>query len=365
MTGSSPWSRRSAELTAPVGTFAVRVAKDGTDVVVARGRVAVNGLNEAVRAGQQLAANADKQTAAPRISHLLGWTRDLMAAAESPLVPASQYAGGALVAIDPNGQEAKLTLRKYHIDVHIEDGFARTTIDQTYFNHDRRAAGRHVLLPAAAGRLAVAAGDVRRWQADGRRHGRARLRPAGLRDDRLPASATRPCWNGWTAAPSRCASSRWKPGRRNASSSATRSGCRRCTARRSIASPPATAWQTVARLVVPCPHQGRRRPGLEQPLAPADGDARTAATWCSKRPAKNAQLDRDVVADPDAIRHAAGGVGAVSPHSSRTAQLPDAALPARLCRSAMCNPQSAIATGSSCSSPPATAIRCWRGRRSR
>src|SRR5262249_17385458 len=31
--------------------------------------------------------------------------------------------------------EANLSLRKYHVDVHIEDGFARTTIDQTYFNH--------------------------------------------------------------------------------------------------------------------------------------------------------------------------------------------------------------------------------------
>ena len=59
-----------------------------------------------------------------------------MAAAESPLVPASKHAGGALIAVDPDGQEAKLSLRKYHIDVHIEDGFARTTIDQTYFNHN-------------------------------------------------------------------------------------------------------------------------------------------------------------------------------------------------------------------------------------
>ena len=57
-----------------------------------------------------------------------------MIAAESPLVPGSQYAGGTLIARDPNGQEAKLSLRKFHIDVHIEDGFARTTIDQTYFN---------------------------------------------------------------------------------------------------------------------------------------------------------------------------------------------------------------------------------------
>jgi hypothetical protein len=59
-------------------------------------------------------------------------------AAEAPLVPASQHAGGALVVVDPDGQEAPLSLRKYHIDVHLEDGFARTTIDQTYFNHELR-----------------------------------------------------------------------------------------------------------------------------------------------------------------------------------------------------------------------------------
>jgi len=58
-----------------------------------------------------------------------------MAAATGPLVAKSEYSGGALVTIDPNGQSSKLSLRNYHIDVHIEDGFARTTIDQTYFNH--------------------------------------------------------------------------------------------------------------------------------------------------------------------------------------------------------------------------------------
>ena len=41
------------------------------------------------------------------------------------------------MAVDPRGQETKLSLRKYNIDVHIEDGFARTTIDQTYFNHQQ------------------------------------------------------------------------------------------------------------------------------------------------------------------------------------------------------------------------------------
>src|SRR5207248_5356798 len=64
----------------------------------------------------------------------LDWTHDLMAA-DAGLVPASSYDGGALIAVDANGQEAKLSLRTYTVDVHLEDGFARTTIDQTYFNH--------------------------------------------------------------------------------------------------------------------------------------------------------------------------------------------------------------------------------------
>src|SRR6185312_14114937 len=69
------------------------------------------------------------------LSYLLDWTRDLVVAASPMLVPANDYNGGALVAVDALGRAAPLSLRKYHIDVHIEDGFARTTIDQTYFNH--------------------------------------------------------------------------------------------------------------------------------------------------------------------------------------------------------------------------------------
>lgn len=121
---------------AALGTrFDVRAEPAGTGVLVAQGQVRVSGLDTIIGAGQQLAPAADTPLAAPRLSHALDWTKELMLAAESPLVPASQYAGGALVAIDPDGQEAKLGLRKYHVDVHIEDGFARTTIDQTYFNH--------------------------------------------------------------------------------------------------------------------------------------------------------------------------------------------------------------------------------------
>jgi hypothetical protein len=125
-----------AEVSGRGATFAVRTATTGVGVVVARGEVRVSGLDRPLRAGQQLPPGADRPATAPRVTQALDWTRDLMTAAEAPLVPGSAYAGGALVAIDPNGQEAKLALRTYHVDVHVEDGFARTTIDQTYFNNE-------------------------------------------------------------------------------------------------------------------------------------------------------------------------------------------------------------------------------------
>jgi len=130
------------DVTALGTRFAVRVDESGTGVVVTQGKVLLSDLEAPLLAGQRLRPSPTGQSdgspsisPAPRASFLLDWTKDLIAAAESPLVPASKHAGGALVAVDPNGQEAHLTLRKYHVDVHIEDGFARTTIDQTYFNH--------------------------------------------------------------------------------------------------------------------------------------------------------------------------------------------------------------------------------------
>jgi Tfp pilus assembly protein PilF len=128
------------ELTCDGGAFAAGIVPDRdrkarTDVIVARGRVKVSGVDATLHAGQKLPFDGNTVLPARRASAAVNWTRDLMAAAESPLVPDSQYSGGALIAVDPDGQEAKLSLRKYHIDVHVEDGFARTTIDQTYFNH--------------------------------------------------------------------------------------------------------------------------------------------------------------------------------------------------------------------------------------
>jgi hypothetical protein len=150
------------EVTALGTKFAVRAAAAGTEVAVTQGKVEVSGVEGVVAAGEQLAPGSDKPALAPRASHLLDWTRELMCAAEAPLVPPSKFAGGALVANDSPG--ASLSLRKYHIDVHIEDGFARTTIDQTYFNHEtRRLEGTfHFPLPADASlsRLAMYVGDT-------------------------------------------------------------------------------------------------------------------------------------------------------------------------------------------------------------
>ncbi len=124
--------------------FGVRAEPDAghARVLVTQGKVAVDGVDRAVPAGAQLRARlggADPRSEhvepAPRASHLLSWTRDLIAASRTPLVPASRFAGGALVALDPHGSEIRLELQRHDVDVHIEDGVARTTIDQTYWNH--------------------------------------------------------------------------------------------------------------------------------------------------------------------------------------------------------------------------------------
>lgn len=113
--------------------FRVKAKRKGVDVLVTQGKVKVDDVM--VLAGQQLGVENQVAPAA-RATHLLRWTRDLIVAGASPLVPSSKHAGGALICVDPWGQQTRLTLRRYHVDVHIEDGFARTTIDQTYFNHE-------------------------------------------------------------------------------------------------------------------------------------------------------------------------------------------------------------------------------------
>ncbi len=125
------------KLSAKDTKFAVEVREQELSLLVTKGEVRFD--DTSVVAGQTVKAHLEKldePAPAKRASHELGWTRDLMIAADTPLVPAGKHDGGALVAVDPYGQEAKVSLVKYHIDVHIEDGFARTTVDQTYFNHE-------------------------------------------------------------------------------------------------------------------------------------------------------------------------------------------------------------------------------------
>jgi len=113
----------------------VQVAPEATGVIVTQGKVRVSGFGGLLHAGQHLIGEDGRVADLPRATHVLDWARDLMAAAEPPLVPPSKYAGGALVAKDAAGGKVDLSLRTFHVDVHVEDGFARTTIDQTYFNH--------------------------------------------------------------------------------------------------------------------------------------------------------------------------------------------------------------------------------------
>ena len=146
--------------------FAVKASPEKkTEVLVTQGEVAASGIETSLPSGLELVDSTrlhlavagkeiedepgfDSRTLnltevadglvvqqAPRASEALSWTRDLMAARIVPLIPPSKHRGGSLIVVDTEGQEMRLSLRKFHIDVHIEDGFARTTIDQTYFNH--------------------------------------------------------------------------------------------------------------------------------------------------------------------------------------------------------------------------------------
>lgn len=127
------------EVTALGTKFVVKAQGQATNVVVTQGKVAVSGFDQIIPAGQELVADqtgahSTELRPAKRSAYVVEWVKDLMAAG-SVIVPPSEHSGGTITVVDPQGQEMKLSLRKFHVDVHIEDGFARTTIDQTYFNH--------------------------------------------------------------------------------------------------------------------------------------------------------------------------------------------------------------------------------------
>ena len=89
------------QITALGTKFNVRVTGHGTRVVVTQGKVQVSGMRLPLWAGQQLDPRPQGQpedvppvSAAPRASHVVDWTRELMASVHSPLVPESKHTGG-------------------------------------------------------------------------------------------------------------------------------------------------------------------------------------------------------------------------------------------------------------------------------
>ena len=111
--------------------LAIRV-DDAPSVLVLRGSATELANAFVLKAGE--VRENGRTAVATRTARDLEWTVPLED--DALLVPASRFGGGALVAKDPQGNDAKIVLRRYHVDVHIEDGFARTTIDQTYFNEE-------------------------------------------------------------------------------------------------------------------------------------------------------------------------------------------------------------------------------------
>ena len=121
--------------------LAVEAQAGGLLVAVAQGRVSLEGEKGALdlapgEAGELLPGKAPETVPARRVSHVVSWLREVYGRDAAPVLVKEKRPGfGDLVAIDPEGPEARLSVRRLHVDVHVEDGVARTTIDTTYFNH--------------------------------------------------------------------------------------------------------------------------------------------------------------------------------------------------------------------------------------
>ncbi|MFO0615660.1 MAG: VIT domain-containing protein [Polyangiaceae bacterium] len=131
---------RAGTVTATSTKFWVRASDDAAEVAVARGRASlasVGGDRSDLGAGQEAvmrASGAVTAVVAPRISHLFGFARATNADAVAT-TDAAPSRKGTLTGRDLTWRrEAPLDLRRFDVDVVVEDGFARTTVDQTFFN---------------------------------------------------------------------------------------------------------------------------------------------------------------------------------------------------------------------------------------
>lgn len=119
--------------------FLLRQAEGGGEVFagVLRGEVRLRGGSgeQTLKAGESgvLAPGAaPTRRAAPRLSHEVEWARDAMSDPSEELAAVRR---GNLLARFPGWPgEFPLDVRVMDVDVVVEDGVARTTIDQTFFN---------------------------------------------------------------------------------------------------------------------------------------------------------------------------------------------------------------------------------------
>ena len=114
-------------------------SQSATQAAVAQGQVILKSSTGEIELGvgqQGTLTQSEEPTRSParRLSHLVNWAKDALKQEELLVKQVDKENG--LIAIDPYGQKARLSLRKYNVDVYIEDGIARTTIDQTFFNHN-------------------------------------------------------------------------------------------------------------------------------------------------------------------------------------------------------------------------------------
>ena len=117
--------------------FNISVGGD-TKTAVAQGRITLESKSGAIELGpgqQGVLSGTGKPIRRPakRISHLVNWAKEALKQPRRLVEKTNQENG--LIAVDPNGQKGRLSLRQYNVDVYIENGVARTTIDQTFFNH--------------------------------------------------------------------------------------------------------------------------------------------------------------------------------------------------------------------------------------
>src|SRR4029077_14873665 len=109
------------QVTALGTKFVVKADGQSTNVVVTQGKVQVSGVAQILAAGQELIADLTLAKSvelrpARRSAYVVEWVKDLMAATNSLIVPPSEHSGGTITVVDPQGQEMKLSLRKFHVD---------------------------------------------------------------------------------------------------------------------------------------------------------------------------------------------------------------------------------------------------------